>query len=157
MQFTSVTHLTFMLCATSLLNHFWTGHGIHEAVNVLASVIFGLMALRNLAVSIHNWLFFNICPLIFLHFSTKITSSSSPNFFALLSWLYVTLWYVVLIHGARDIYVRYTRSRILRFRSIYISREYCLLVRCHKFFKPGSMAENSRGAKCLRCQLHLSS
>ncbi len=42
------------------------------AVDVLASIVFGLMALSNLQVSIHTWLFSNICPLSFLHHSTNI-------------------------------------------------------------------------------------
>ena len=85
------------------------------AVDVLASIVFGLMALSNLQVSIHTWVFLNICPLSFLHHSTNITSSSPPNFFILLRWLYVTLWYVILIHYAAYMYVvRNTCSTLKR-------------------------------------------
>ena len=58
-----------MLCATSLLNHFCNGRGhtIHEdACWCFISVIFVLMALSNLPVSYHTWVFlFDICPLNF--------------------------------------------------------------------------------------------
>ena len=118
-----------LLCATSSSNHFCTGHTrsrIHEDVDVLASIIFGLMALSNLHVSIHDtWLFFNVCPLSFLHYLTKITSSYH-HLHPISSYWYVDctlLWYVVLIPYAVYMYVRYSQSRILHFCStvIYIS------------------------------------
>ena len=41
-------------CHTSSLNYFRTGRRIHDDVDVLASVIFGLMALSNLQLSINT-------------------------------------------------------------------------------------------------------
>ena len=55
-----------MLCVTSSFNHFRTGRGIHDDVDVLASVIFGWMALTNLNFSIRTWVLFNVCLLSFL-------------------------------------------------------------------------------------------
>jgi hypothetical protein len=148
-----------MLWVTSSLNHFRTGRRIHDVVDVLASVIFGLMALCNLHYSIETWLLYNICPLsFFTSFNKNYMIIFTRFFFVLLRWLKVTLWYVVSIH-----YGRHMRTYVILvveycpfagLWSSYISRtqykEYCV-VRCHKIgglaqWRKLRRVQNFRGA-----------
>jgi hypothetical protein len=86
------------LCyCTSMLNHFCAGCRIHEDVDVLTSIIFILMALSNLILARHTWIFLNVCKMSFFNpFNKNVMIIFTQHFFALLlHWLYIAHWYVI--------------------------------------------------------------
>ena len=124
-----------MLCVTSSLNHFRIGRRIHEDVDVLASVIFGVMAQSNLLVStrsIHNWISFSVCQL-------SILTPFNKNFMIIFTQLLSTA--TLIVTGTCT-----TPTRAPFYRLYFLqSMKRVLHVTLPYNWRPSSMVEHFRG------------
>ena len=148
MQLTSSATLVDHTLCYLIFNISRTGCRIHEDIDALASVIFGLMAQSTLLVStrsIHNWISFSVCQL-------SILTPFNTNFMIIFTQL---LTATLIVTGTCT-----TPTRAPFYRLYFLqSTKRVLHVTLPYNWRPSSMVENLRGEKFPRYQLpvHLSS